>query len=89
MEEGRGIEGQQGRSEPEMGQKRIGTSVCPETRRKSVDLSRWQDTIQLSIQARFDQGDSGLDLTGGLGVNPLAHNANPPSLLEISTLGVG
>ena len=23
------------------------------------------------------------------GLNPLAHNANPPSLLEISTLGVG
>ena len=31
-----------------------------------------------------------LDLTGGSGgLNPLAHNANPPSLLEISTLGVG
>ena len=30
---------------------------------------------------------TGLDLTGGWGLNPLAHNADPPSLLEISTPG--
>ena len=29
------------------------------------------------------------DGRGVRGLNPLAHNANPPSLLDISTLGVG